>query len=47
MRWNFDGFNALLHLRLAWVNNRFDNLFSARASLNHIQRRLKLRFFLR
>ena len=34
MRWSFDGFNALLHLRLAWVNNRFDDLFSARASPN-------------
>ena len=28
MRWSEDGFNHLLHLRLAWVNNRFDNLFS-------------------
>lgn len=28
MRWSEDGFNHLLHLRLAWVNHRFDSLFS-------------------
>ncbi len=28
MRWSEDGFNHLLHLRLAWVNQRFDVLFS-------------------
>jgi hypothetical protein len=28
MRWSEDGFNHLLHLRLAWVNDRFDDLFS-------------------
>lgn len=28
MRWSEDGFNALLHLRLAWVNGRFDPFFS-------------------
>lgn len=28
MRWSEDGFNHLLHLRLAWVNQRFDPLFS-------------------
>lgn len=28
MRWSEDGFNHLLHLRLAWVNGRFDDLFS-------------------
>lgn len=28
MRWSEDGFNHLLHLRLAWVNQRFDTLFS-------------------
>jgi hypothetical protein len=28
MRWSEDGFNHLLHLRLAWVNHRFDALFS-------------------
>lgn len=28
MRWSEDGFNHLLHLRLAWVNERFDALFS-------------------
>lgn len=27
-----DGFNHLLHLRLAWVNGRFDDLFSLAAS---------------
>jgi len=29
MRWSEDGFNHLLHLRLAWVNGRFDELFFA------------------
>jgi len=29
MRWSEDGFNHLLHLRLAWVNGRFDSLFSS------------------
>ena len=28
MRWTQDGFNALLHLRLAWVNHRFDDIFT-------------------
>ena len=27
MRWSETGFNHLLHLRLAWVNQRFDDLF--------------------
>ncbi len=27
MRWSEDGFDNLLHLRLAWVNERFDDLF--------------------
>jgi hypothetical protein len=27
MRWSEDGFNHLLHLRLAWVNGSFENLF--------------------
>ncbi|KAI9131211.1 hypothetical protein ON05_026535 [Acaryochloris sp. CCMEE 5410] len=27
MRWSEDGFNHLLMLRLAWVNQRFDSLF--------------------
>jgi len=27
MRWSETGFNHLLHLRLAWVNSRFDDLF--------------------
>ena len=29
MRWSEDGFNHLLHLRLAWVNGRFDAVFLA------------------
>ncbi len=29
MRWSEDGFNHLLHLRLAWINGRFDSFFSA------------------
>lgn len=28
MRWSEDGFNHLLHLRLAWVNSTFDDLFA-------------------
>lgn len=28
MRWSENGFNHLLHLRLAWVNQQFDALFS-------------------
>ncbi len=32
MRWSEDGFNHLLHLRLAWVNDRFDDLFPLAAS---------------
>lgn len=28
MRWSEDGFNHLLHLRLAWVNGQFDDLFA-------------------
>ena len=27
MRWSEEGFNHLLHLRLAWVNGGFDQLF--------------------
>ena len=27
MRWSEGGFNHLLHLRLAWVNGRFEALF--------------------
>ncbi len=27
MRWSEPGFNHLLHLRLAWINGEFDNLF--------------------
>jgi hypothetical protein len=34
MRWSEDGFNHLLHLRLAWVNGRFDDLFTLAAPLN-------------
>jgi hypothetical protein len=34
MRWSEDGFNHLLHLRLAWVNGRFDELFALDGSPN-------------
>jgi len=34
MRWSEDGFNHLLHLRLAWVNGRFDSLFPLEVSPN-------------
>ena len=34
MRWSEDGFNHLLHLRLAWVNSSFDNLFLSSSSPN-------------
>ena len=28
MRWSEEGFNHLLHLRLAWANGRFDEIFA-------------------
>jgi len=34
MRWSETGFNHLLHLRLAWVNGRFDELFVPDDSTN-------------
>jgi len=34
MRWSADGFNHLLHLRLAWVNGRFETLFVLSRSPN-------------
>ena len=34
MRWSEDGFNHLLHLRLAWVNGEFDDLFAFEVSPN-------------
>ncbi len=34
MRWSKDGFNHLLHLRLAWVNGRFEALFGLTLSPN-------------
>jgi hypothetical protein len=34
MRWGEDGFNHLLHLRLAWVNGRFEALFGLTLSPN-------------
>lgn len=34
MHWSEDGFNHLLHLRLAWVNDRFDELFALEPSPN-------------
>jgi hypothetical protein len=32
MRWSENGFDHLLHLRLAWVNGRFDDLFALASS---------------
>jgi len=34
MRWSNDGFHHLLHLRLSWVNGRFESLFLPEASPN-------------
>jgi len=34
MRWSETGFNHLLHLRLAWVNGRFEELFAMEDSPN-------------
>ncbi len=34
MRWSEEGFNHLLHLRLAWVNGSFEALFQLGASPN-------------
>ena len=34
MRWSENGFNHLLHLRLAWVNGRFEALFGLAQSPN-------------
>ena len=34
MRWSENGFNHLLHLRLAWVNGRFEPLFGLALSPN-------------
>jgi len=34
MRWSTDGFNHLLHLRLSWVNGRFEALFGLALSPN-------------
>jgi hypothetical protein len=34
MRWSEDGFNHLFHLRLAWVNGRFETLFGLTLSPN-------------
>jgi len=34
MRWSEAGFNHLLHLRLAWVNGRFEELFTQERSPN-------------
>lgn len=34
MRWSEDGFNHLLHLRLAWVNGRYEALFGLTLSPN-------------
>jgi hypothetical protein len=32
MRWSENGFNHLLHLRLAWVNGKYDDLFESNLS---------------
>ena len=34
MRWSEDGFTHLVHLRLAWVNGRFEALFALTLSPN-------------
>jgi hypothetical protein len=34
MRWSEDGFKHLLHLRFAWVNGRFEAVFSLTLSPN-------------
>ena len=36
MRWSEDGFEHLLHLRVAWVNRRFDRLFPHVDWLDHL-----------
>jgi hypothetical protein len=36
MRWSKTGFNHLLHLRLAWVNGRFDPLFAEHPLTLHL-----------
>ena len=36
MRWSEEGFNHLLHLRLAWANGRFDEIFGAGAAVPSI-----------
>jgi hypothetical protein len=36
MRWSETGFNHLLHLRLAWVNGRFDSLFAEHPLTLHL-----------
>lgn len=36
MRWSETGFNHLLHLRLAWVNGRFDPLFAEHPLTRHL-----------
>jgi hypothetical protein len=36
MRWSESGFNHLLHLRMAWVNQRFDPLFPQVTWIEHL-----------
>jgi hypothetical protein len=36
MRWSEDGFNHPLHLRMAWVNQRFDCLFPHVVWVDHL-----------
>ena len=41
MRWSEEGFNHLLHLRLAWVNGTFETLFEpAKADPEAVLKRL-------
>ncbi len=36
MRWSNDGLTHLLHLKLAWVNQRLDELFSADTAMPQV-----------
>jgi hypothetical protein len=38
MRWSEEGFHHLLHLRLAWVNGTFEELFQLQPSPNRSRR---------
>jgi len=47
MRWSEDGFNHLLHLRLAWVNGRFDPFFptSTPSPKSYTENRMRIKVF--